>query len=91
MALGIGDLEGDEPWRFCAAHDDYQLSVEEAHGGGLETLETGGIAIADGLERTCSRHLKFQLIVSLGNEVAIGIGMVGVMSKTSASTVRAWA
>ena len=58
LALGIGHLEGDGPWRFCAAHDDYQLAVEEAHGGGLEALETGGVAIADGLERAGACHFK---------------------------------
>lgn len=48
--------------------------LKKFHGGLLEALQTGGIAIANGLEGTCACNLECQLIASIGDEGSFGIG-----------------
>ena len=74
MPLGRGDLQREGAWALGGTNDDYELAIEEFHGRLLEALQTGGIAIADGLEGTCACNLERQLIAGIGDERSFGIG-----------------
>ena len=68
------NLEGDGARCFFAADDDDELAAEEFHRGFGERLQTGGVAVADGLKGTGARDFKGQLVISIGNEGTFGIG-----------------
>ena len=69
-SLGVLDGEGEVACRLRALHHDYQLAVEQAHGGLGERLQRRGIAIAYGPEGAGAADVEAQLVGGSGDEGA---------------------